>query len=101
MNLRPECPTPLDQQLLDAFAYAINWRDMHDSTARKYAESAASGGEKCDCEDDDYEDDPDHECADLLDADQCLAQAQIFMGLAQAAASAAIAAATLSAKQPA
>jgi hypothetical protein len=96
MNLNNTCPTPIADQLLEAFAYAINWRDLHDSTAKRYAETAAHGGQVCDCEDEDFEADDDHECADnLLDADQCMAQAQLAMGLAQAAATAALAAATL------
>lgn len=97
MNLNPTCTAPLDEQLLDAFAFAINWRDAHDSTARRLLHAATNGGEVCDCENDEDEAaDPDHECAEnLLDAEQCLAHAQIEMGLAQAAATAALAAATM------
>lgn len=98
MNLRPTCPVPVDEQILEAFAYAINSRDFHDSDTKRYLADASRGGQICDCQDEDYEPEDDHECADnLLDADECMAQAQIYMGLAQAAANAALAAATMAA----
>lgn len=98
MNLKPEAVAtcPIDEQTLDAFAYAINWRDLCTSRARGLLDDARAGGQVCDCEEDDYEDDPGHECADnLLDAAQCLAHAQVEASLAQAAATAALAAATV------
>lgn len=104
MNLRPECPVPLDDQLLNAFAYAINWRDSHDMKAEQLLNESSAGGQRCDCEEDDWDadEDPDHVCAEnLLGAVQCLKQAQIRMGLAQAAANAALAAATLLASRKA
>ncbi len=99
MNLRPTCTVPVDDQILEAFAYAINNGDLHNSTATRLLEAAAQGGQTCDCQDDDYEPDDDegHECGTLLDAEQCMAQAQVYTALAQAAANAALAAATMAA----
>lgn len=100
MNLNDTCPVPVKEQLLHAFADATNWHDSHSMDADRFLDYVQKGGQPCDCEDDEDEAaDPEHECGNLLDADECARQAQTLMGLAQAAATAALAAATMLANQ--
>lgn len=98
MNLRDTCPATMGDQLLTTLAQSVNDWDMHSYRAKGYLDAASSGGQKCDCEDADFdaEEDPDHECEEnLLDADDSRAQAAVHAQLAQAAATAATAIAAL------
>lgn len=98
MNLRNTCPATMGEQLLRTLAYAANEWETNNLRADGLLQAARNGGQKCDCEDDDFdaEDEPDHECNEnLLDADDSRAQAAIHAQLAQAAATTAAAMATL------
>ncbi len=96
MNLRNTCPSTMGAQLLSTLATAVNEWDMHNWKAGQLLDAASNGGQKCDCEDDDYEEDPEHECDDtLLDADDSRAQAAIHAQRSRAAATTAGAIAAL------
>ena len=79
MNLRDTCPAKMGDQLLTTLAQAVNDWDSHSYRANRSLDAASAGGEKCDCDDEDFdaEEDPDHECPNLLDADDSRAQAAV------------------------
>lgn len=102
MNLNPQCPASLDDQLIHCYAEQINRHDSYTMAARRHLDDVSRGGQVCGCEDDEDEAaNPDHECnTNLLTVEESARQAEILMGLAQAAATAAMAAATTMAAKP-